>query len=51
VERLLRPRIAVAGLAGLLLVGAVAGVASGQAAARQAAQARYLAAVAPQSMH
>jgi hypothetical protein len=51
VERLLRPRIALAGLVALLLIGGLAGVASGQAAARQAAQARYLASVAPQPLH
>jgi hypothetical protein len=47
VGRLLQPRLAVATLAVLLLAGGLMGVRSGAAAARQTAQARYLAAVAP----
>jgi hypothetical protein len=51
VERLLRPRLALAGIAALLLVSGLAGVLSGAAAARQAAQARYVSAVAPSALH
>jgi hypothetical protein len=47
VERLLRPRFALAGITALLLVSGLAGVLSGNETARQAAQARYLSAVAP----
>ncbi len=51
VERLLRPRLALAGLAALLLASSAAGVLSGVASARQSAQARYLSAVAPSALH
>lgn len=47
VERLLRPRVALAGMATVMLIGALAGVMSGMAGARENAQARYLAAVSP----
>jgi hypothetical protein len=50
VERLLRPRIALAGLAALVLLSGVAGALNGVASARQTAQARYLAAVAPNTL-
>jgi hypothetical protein len=50
VERLLRPRLALAGITALLLVSALAGVLSGAETARQAAQARYLSAVAPSTV-
>jgi hypothetical protein len=49
-ERLLRPRFALAGIAALLLVSGLAGVLSGTEMAKQTAQARYLAAVAPNSV-
>jgi hypothetical protein len=51
VERLLRPRLALAGLSLLLLAGVITGVLSNVSPDRQAAQARYLAAVAPNSTH
>jgi hypothetical protein len=47
---LLRPRIAMAGLAALVLVSGLAGGLSTLNTARQSAQARYLAAVAPQPL-
>jgi ABC-type nitrate/sulfonate/bicarbonate transport system permease component len=47
VERLLRPRVALAGLALALVAGGLTGVLSGVDDARQRAQDRYLAAVAP----
>jgi hypothetical protein len=50
VERLLRPRFALAGITALLLVSGVAGVLSGTDTAKQAAQARYLSAVAPNTV-
>jgi hypothetical protein len=46
-ELLLRPRLALSGIAVLLLLSSVAGVLSGTEAARRSAQDRYLAAVAP----
>jgi hypothetical protein len=48
-ERLLQPRWALGSLAALLVASATAGVMSGTATARHAAQERYLASVAPQS--
>jgi hypothetical protein len=50
VERFLRPRLALAGITALLLVSGVAGVLSGSDAAKHAAQARYLSAVAPSTV-
>jgi len=50
VERLLRPRWALAGITALLLVSGVAGLLSGTEAAKQAAQTRYLSAVAPNTI-
>jgi len=50
VERLLRPRFALAGITALLLVSGVAGLLSGTDTAKQAAQARYLSAVAPNTV-
>ena len=50
VERLLRPRFALAGITALLLVSGVAGVLSGTETAKQTAQARYLSAVAPNTV-
>jgi hypothetical protein len=44
---LLRPRVALAGLAVVVLVSGGAGLLQGTVVARQTAQARYLAAVAP----
>jgi len=46
-ERLLRPRPALSGIAVLLLLSSVAGVLSGSETAKRSAQERYLAAVAP----
>ncbi|MBI5388039.1 MAG: hypothetical protein HZA90_25525 [Verrucomicrobia bacterium] len=46
-EWLLRPRLALAGAAALLVAGAVAGVFTGLTAAKHEAQARYVAAVSP----
>ena len=46
---LLRPRLAAAGLAVLLLVGALVGVMDGVSLSKQAAQQRYLASVSPMS--
>ena len=47
VERLLRPRFALAGITALLVFSGLAGLLSGTGSAKQAAQARYLSAVAP----
>jgi hypothetical protein len=47
VERLLRPRFALASIAALLVLSGLAGVLSGAATARQTAQTRYFSAVAP----
>src|SRR5689334_14909595 len=47
---LVRPRLAFATLAALLLLGGITGALSGVAAGKQSAQARYLAAVAPNSI-
>lgn len=46
---LLRPRLAAAGLAVLLLAGALIGVMDGVSLSKQAAQQRYLATVSPMS--
>lgn len=46
-ETLIRPRMAMAGLALVIAISGAAGVVSGTAAARQAALQRYLAAVTP----
>jgi hypothetical protein len=46
----LRPRLALAALAALVLVGALFGMREGNELARHDAQARYLAAVAPNSL-
>jgi hypothetical protein len=51
VEGLLQPRLAMAGVALLLLAGGLSGVATGAGATRQLAQDRYLAAVAPNALH
>jgi hypothetical protein len=50
VELFLRPRFALAAITALLLVSGVAGALSGAAIAKQAAQVRYLSAVAPNSL-
>jgi hypothetical protein len=47
---LLRPRLALAGVATLILLGAFLGLRDGTQTARQDAQAHYLAAVAPHSL-
>lgn len=47
VERLLSPRLAVAGVTALVVIGTVAGVISGLNSAKHVAQERYLTAVAP----
>ncbi len=47
----LRPRLALATAAALMVAGALLGVRDGNQMARQDAQARYLAAVAPNSLH
>jgi len=47
VEWLIRPRMAIAGLALVVVISAAAGMMSGTAVARQAALNRYLAAVTP----
>ena len=47
----LRPRLALATAAVLMVAGALLGVRDGSQSARQDAQARYLAAVAPDSLH
>jgi hypothetical protein len=50
VERLLRPRFALASITALLLVSGLAGVLNGTETAKQTAQARYLSAVAPNTV-
>jgi hypothetical protein len=50
VEMLLMPRFALAGLAMMLVVGGFTGMAASAGAAREQAQARYLSAVAPNSI-
>jgi len=47
----LRPRLALAGLAVLVVIGTSLGVRDGMSLSRQAAQARYLAAVDPMGTH
>ncbi len=47
----LRPRLALATAAALMVAGALLGVRDGNQMAHQDAQARYLAAVAPNSLH
>ena len=47
---LLRPRLAFAAIAALMILGAVVGARKGTQLARHDAQARYLAAVAPNSL-
>jgi hypothetical protein len=47
----LRPRLAMATAAALMIAGALLGVRDGSQIAHQDAQARYLAAVAPNSLH
>ena len=49
--RLLRPGFALACLTAVLVAGALLGVAQGTNLAKQEAQARYLAAVAPNPLH
>lgn len=51
VERLLTPRRALASLTLLLLVGGLTGVVTSAGTAKQEAQERYLAAVAPYTLH
>ena len=51
VARLLRPRFALAMVVVLVLAGTWLGVRDGSQAARQQAQARYLATVAPDTLH
>jgi hypothetical protein len=48
--RMLRPRLALATVAVLIVAGALLGVRDGNQTAKQDAQARYLAAVAPNSL-
>src|SRR5512137_101134 len=50
VERLLRPRFALAGVTALLLVSGLAGALRGVETTRQTAQERYLSAVAPHAL-
>lgn len=50
IARVLRPRFALATAAALLVVGAFLGAQNGSHVARQDAQVRYLAAVAPNSL-
>ena len=50
INQLLRPRLALAAVAALVIVGALAGVRDGTQMARHDAQVRYLAAVAPNSL-
>jgi hypothetical protein len=50
VNWLLRPKLALAGAAALMLLGAWMGVHEGAQGARQAAQARYVASVAPNAL-
>jgi hypothetical protein len=47
IERLLRPRYALAAFTAMLLLGGLAGVRTGVAAAKHSAQQRYVASVAP----
>jgi hypothetical protein len=47
VNRLFQPRVAWVGIAAVIFLGAVSGAMNGSALARQAAQDRYLAVVAP----
>ena len=49
--RMLKPRFALAGVAVLLLSGVLLGSIEGTTQARQHAQERYLAAVAPEALH
>lgn len=51
INRLLRPRFAVATLAIVIVLGSLAGAHEGKQDVRQNAQARYLASVAPNSLH
>ena len=51
VQQLLRPRWALASLAVLVVAGAIGGAANSSVAVRNQAQARYLSAVAPSSIH
>ena len=51
VQRLLQPQWALASLAALVVVGIVAGAANSSSELRHQAQARYLNAVAPSSVH
>ena len=51
VLRVLRPRLALAAVTALVLAGAFLGVRDGVQVARQDAQARYLAMVAPNALH
>ena len=51
IERLLRPRFALASLALLLVAGGLTGVIASAGAAKQQAQERYLSAVAPNPLH
>jgi hypothetical protein len=51
INRLMRPRFAVAALAAVIVLGSLAGVHEGKQDVRQVAQARYLASVAPNSLH
>jgi hypothetical protein len=50
VERLLRPRFALASITALLLVSGLAGALRGTEMAKQAAQVRYLSTVAPHTV-
>ena len=49
-ERWLRPKLVFAGLTALMLVSALAGAVTSAGSAREAAQERYLSAVAPQAI-
>ncbi len=51
IERLLLPRFALASLALLLVAGGLTGFVASAGAAKQQAQERYLAAVAPNTLH
>jgi hypothetical protein len=51
IERLLLPRFALASLTLLLVAGALTGVIASTSTAKQQAQARYLSAVAPNTLH
>jgi len=50
-QLILQPRLAAAAVAGLVLAGALLGAQSGTGFTREAAQGRYLAAVAPSILH